>query len=714
MLRCMASGHPEGEARPGGGAAPTAGRRWVRALGWAVVGFFGAIAAAVALLPVHAQAAERPSVVLDRRGRVLATLAPGDRQPVSLSQIPARLQQATIATEDAHFYRDFGINPVAIGRAAWADLLAGRIVEGGSTITQQLAKNLYLTPTRTLQRKLVEALYTLRLQATHSKPEILDMYLNTVYYGEGAYGVAAAARTYFDRSLQQLDLPQCALLAGLPAAPGAYDPFLHPQLALNRRNFVLHRLAVVGDITAAQEKAAAAQPLGLHRGRLTPPTPAAGYFISYVLQQIAQQDPALEAAVRRGGYRILTTLSARDQTAADQAFSHYMPPGHTGPHGTVEPQGALVAVSPRTGAVRAMIGGRSYTTDPFNRATGAVRQPGSTFKPFLYATVVAAHHPVTARRLDAPVCFPGATSTAPYCPKDYAGYSYQRITMRQALADSVNVVAVKWAQTVGPAAVMHTAQRMGIFSPMQPTLPLALGAYGVTPLELASAYVPLANLGLAIAPWGVHAVETASGHVVWAPHPPAPHRVLDPGVAYIVDSLMESVMQNGTGQRLLPWVGRWQVAGKTGTTNGHRDAWFAGFTPNLVCSVWVGDDQPARMSGYGNTLAGPIWAHFMAAALQGRPQATWTRPPDVVVERVSAVDGLLPNPTVSTVRELFLRGTEPTTTSPLIGDQGHPIGLTGLPGTSVAPPQEGATSPTPAPSQPHWPQWFPFPWLGLR
>ena len=700
--------------KPGSGSGPPpAGRRWVRVLGWMLVSFFGAIAAAVALLPVHSQAAALPSVVLDRRGRLLATLAPGDRQPVALSQIPARLQQATIATEDAHFYRDFGINPVAIARAAWVDLMAGRIVEGGSTITQQLAKNLYLTPARTLRRKLVEALYTLRLQATHSKAQILNMYLNTIYYGEGAYGVAAAARTYFDRGLSQLDLTQCALLAGLPAAPGAYDPFLHPQLALNRRNFVLRRLAAVGDITAAQEKAAAAQPLGLRRGRLTPPTPAAGYFIAYVLQQIAQWDPSLEAAVRRGGYRVLTTMSARDQTAADQAFSRYMPPGYKGPHGTVEPQGALVAVSPRTGAVRAMIGGRSYTADPFNRATGAVRQPGSTFKPFLYATVVAAHHPVTARRLDAPICFPGATPETPYCPKDYSGYSYHRITMRQALADSVNVVAVKWAETVGPAAVMHTARRMGIWSPMQPTLPLVLGSYGVTPLELASAYVPLANLGMAIAPWGVHVVETASGHVVWAPHPPASHRVLDPGVAYIVDSLMESVMKDGTGRRLLPLVGHWPVAGKTGTTNGHHDAWFAGFTPNLVCSVWVGDDQPARLPGYGDTLAGPIWAHFMAAALKGRPQTTWTRPQDVVSERVSAVDGLLPNPTVPTVQELFLRGTGPTTISPLVGDQGHYIGLTGLPGTSITPPQQGAASPSPSPSH-HWPQWFPFPWLGLR
>ncbi len=701
------------EKTGGGGRAATPGRRWVRALGWTAVAVCGAVAAAATLLPVRSQAAALPSVILDRRGRVLATLAPGDRQPVALSQIPARLQQATIATEDVHFYRDFGINPVAIVRAAWVDLRSGRIVEGGSTITQQLAKNLYLTPARTLRRKLVEALYTLRLQATHSKAQILNMYLNTVYYGEGAYGVAAAARTYFDRGLSRLDLSQCALLAGLPAAPGAYDPFLHPQLALNRRNFVLQRLAAVGDITPAEAKAAAARPLGLHRGRLSLPAPSAGYFISYVLSQIAQQDPSLEAAVRRGGYRVLTTLSARDQTAADQAFSRYMPPGQTGPNGTLEPQGALVAVSPRTGAVRAMIGGRSYATDPFNRATDAVRQPGSTFKPFLYATVVAAHQPVTARRLDAPVCFPGANPSTPYCPKDYSGYSYHRLTIRQALADSVNVVAVKWAQTVGPAAVMHTARSMGIWSPMQPTLPLALGSYGVTPLELASAYVPLADLGMAIAPWGVHAVETASGHVVWAPHPPAPHRVLDAGVAYIVDSLMESVMKNGTGQRLLPLVGYWPLAGKTGTTNGHRDAWFAGFAPSLVCTVWVGDDQPARLPGYGNSLAGPIWAHFMAAALKGRPQAGWTRPQDVVQERVSAVDGLLPNPAVSTVHELFLRGTEPTTVSPASGDQGHYIGITGLPGTSVTPPQQGPSSPSPSPPD-HWPHWLPFPWLGLR
>jgi membrane carboxypeptidase/penicillin-binding protein len=264
--------------------------------------------------------------------------------------------------------------------------------------------------------------------------------------------------------------------------------------------------------------------------------------------------------------------------------------------------------------------------------------------------------------------------------------------MRDAVAVSDNVVAVKWNELVGPRHVIQTARRMGITSPLQPTLPLVLGAYGVTPLQMASAYVPLANLGTAYAPWSVRKVVDAEGVTVWQPPTPHPKPALDPGVAYIVTSLFQSVLTSGTGKKLLPLVGR-TAAGKTGTTSSLKDAWFVGYTPQLVTAVWVGDDTPANLGGYGSGLAGPIWAHFMALALEGTPDTTWTMPADVTVCRVSAIDGLLPNPSSPTVEEVFLKKTVPTRVSPTIGTGGITPGITGLPGSSVQPPT-GLTSDT--------------------
>lgn len=660
------------------------------------------VAATVALLPVpRAAATGGPTVVYDSQGAPIGTITPpGFHGHVPLTQIPRALQQATIATEDASFYRNFGVNPVAIVRAAWADLRARAIVEGGSTITQQLAKNLYLTDRRTLGRKFLELLYTLRLDATHSKPQILDMYFNTIYYGEGAWGVGAAAQTYFAENVSQLDLAQCALLAGLPAAPTLYDPFRHPQAALSRQHWVLERMVATGVITSAEARAAVAEPLRFKRGKkAAAPTPS--YFLQYVLASIGQHSAALEAKVRAGGYHVYTTLNPAVQRAADQAFAQYMPKGTPDAAGTLEPQGALVAIDPTSGAVEALVGGRSAQLDPFNRALFALRQPGSTFKPFLYATVLAQGYPPTATQFDGPVQYTGYDGK-PYTVHDEGAYAMRPLTLREALAVSSNVVAVKWASVVGLARVIATARRMGITSPLHPSLPLVLGADAVTPLELADAYVPLANLGTAYAAWCVQRVVGPGGRVVWAPGPPGGTRALAPGVAYMTTSLLESVMHNGSGRALAPLVGR-LVAGKSGTTTDNHDAWFVGYTPDLVAAVWVGNDTPAPLTGGGARLAGPIWAHFMAQALAGTAPATWVRPADVIEVRVSALDGLLPNPTSPTVPELFLRGHAPTQVSPIWGDASVSRGLLGIPGAPIMPPLlssdfnlfGGAAPPTP-------------------
>jgi len=670
----------------GGGDMPE--RRWVRVVGWAVVAAFGALAAAVALAPAPPGSAAGPTLLYDRTGAVFASLSPGERVPVPLRSIPLALQQATLATEDADFYDHHGVNPEAILRAALVDLRARAPVEGGSTITQQLAKVLYLTPNRTLTRKLLELVYTLRLESTRSKAQILTLYLNSINYGEGAYGIGAAAQTYFAQDVSTLDLAQSALLAGLPNAPTAYDPYVHPAAARARQAWVLHRMLAVGFITPAQAAAALAEPLHYTRGAGTPGAPAAGYFVDYVLSQIGSHDAALEAAVRRGGYRVTTTLDPALQAAADADFAQYMPAGTPSAQGVLQPQGALVAIDPASGAVRALIGGRSYAQAPYNRAINALRQPGSTFKAFLYAAALADGHTVTQRQFDGPVTYPGAGGQ-PYTVHDDGPYQLRQLTMREAMAISDNVVAVKWADEIGPQLVIRMARAMGITSPLQPTLPLVLGTYDVTPLELTDAYVPLANLGTAYAPWAVVSVVSATGATVWAPAPPRGRRALDPGVAYIDTSLLQSVMTDGTGSALLATVDR-PVAGKTGSTNNVKDAWFVGFTPDLVAGVWVGDDQPEAMNGFGATLAGPVWAHFMADALAGLPARSWTQPADVVAVTVAAEDGLLPNATSPTVSELFLRGTQPTQVSPLNGDGGRDPGLTGLPGSQILPPLLGS------------------------
>ncbi len=662
-------------------------RLWVRRLGWGVIAAIAVAVGLVAALPLRGTAAASPTIIYDDRGRVLASLFPQNRVPVTLAQVPPVMQHAVIDAEDRDFYVEFGINPRSILRAALVDLRAHRIIEGGSTIAQQLAKTLFLTPARTFARKAEELAYTLKLEATYSKPRILQMYLNAVYFGDGAYGIGAAAETYFGKPIQDITLPEAALLAGLIRAPETYDPYLHPQAARQVRGIVLDSMVAAGAITRAEGAAAAAQPLGV-----VAPRPKASsersYLISYILGQVTAAHPDLAASIRRGGYRIFTTIDLSMQKAAEQDFARYMPPGKEGASGILQPEGALVAIDPQTGGIRAMIGGRGNPGDTFNRAVNAHRQPGSTFKAFLYAAVVSSGYTVVDRQLDSAVSYPGANGGV-YRPTDYGSQPYlnKEVTVREALAISDNVVAIKWANLIGPERVIQIARRMGITSPLQPTLPLVLGAYSVTPLELADAYVPLANQGRAVAPWSIRAVVAPDGQPVPMPPPPKARQALSPGVAYIVTSLLESVLKQGTGRGLLPILDGRPAAGKTGTTDQQKDAWFVGYTTSLVTAVWVGDDHPQPMSnGYGSQLAGPVWAHFMADAERGTEISDWPQPGDVVTVKVSADDGLLPNPTSPIVPEVFLRGTAPTATSPILSKSAPPAPV-GLPGDILNPPE---------------------------
>ncbi|MBX6378224.1 MAG: PBP1A family penicillin-binding protein, partial [Clostridia bacterium] len=627
---------------------------------------FVALVLAVLLTPLPRAQVPQATQILDAEGRLAAKLFVENRTPVPLAEVPVALREAVVAVEDDRFYRHFGIDPIALVRALVINLRAGHIVEGGSTITQQLAKNLYLTRERSLGRKVYEAFLTLQLEARYSKDEILEMYLNQIYLGHGTYGVEAASRLYFGKPVRELDLAEAALLAGLPRAPETYSPFRNPDLALQRRRHVLNRMAELGYLKREQADAAAAEPLRLAQ---RPPRQRAAYFVDYVLRQIEARHPEMTDSLYVGGYRIYTTMDLRMQEAAERALAEGLPPGRPDRRGVPQPEGALVAIDPRNGYIKALVGGRDPDHPRDNRAVEARRQPGSAFKPFLYAAVLSRGYTVVDRQVCEFVRFPGRQPGEWYTPADYTEggrrppYHNRPMSVREAVEISDNVVAVRWTDQIGPRAVIDTARAMGIQSRLEPTLDIALGSYEVTPLEMAVAYAPLANLGWAVEPVAILRIVGPDGQVVEEQRPRT-RKVLDEGVAYILTDVLKGVLTRGTARNLGPLLDR-PAAGKTGTTEFSDNAWFVGYTPDLVAAVYVGNDRPSPLPGAGASLAGPVWARFMREALAGRPATDWSRPANVLSVRVSADDGLLPNFTSPTVEELFLAGTEPRTVSPI-------------------------------------------------
>jgi 1A family penicillin-binding protein len=628
------------------------------------------------------------TLVYSRHGVLLATVyGTENRMPVPHDAIPNVMRNAVIAIEDDRYYEEPDVDPVAILRALVTDVTAGRILQGGSTITQQLAKNLYLGPERTLGRKLAELLITLKLGSRYSKAQILDMYLNDVYFGEGAYGVEAASRVYFGHSARTLTLPEAALLAGLVNAPSADDPLVHPGAARARRNEVLLRMAQLGYISPTTARRAAAAPLGLR-----PPGPTktlAPYFVHYVEDSLAAASPRLAALLRTGGLRITTTLSLKAQRAADQAMADAMPAG-TPVHGVVEPEGAIVGLDPATGAILAMVGGRNYVASPYNRATRALRQPGSAFKYFVYTAAVAAGYPPSTVKVSAPVRFPNGHGGY-YIPHNF-GYVYNGpLTMRRAIAISDDIVALKWADTLGPARINRLAHSLGITAPLPNNLTTALGSGSISPLNLAQALCPLANGGFRVTPYAVLRVTDADGRVVFRTTPRRV-RVLTPQVAYVVDELFTAPLRaaDGTAHNLTGVM--WRPAdAKTGTSSQQRDAWLAGFTPQLVGVVWVGNDDDTPIYMTGDQAAGPVWAQFMARALAGLPAKWFTAPPHIVWRRICVRTGLLANGCCTAYREVFIAGHVPTRISPGCSPNPSP-GAGGQANSSPSPPIGGSAT----------------------
>ncbi|MBI2200764.1 MAG: PBP1A family penicillin-binding protein [Armatimonadetes bacterium] len=588
-------------------------------------------------------------------GELIASLYRENRDFVSLSEVPESLQQAVIAVEDDRFYQHSGVDVRGTLRAMWRNLQARELIEGGSTITQQLARTIFLTQKRQVSRKLAEMILAVEIERRLTKTEILERYLNQVYFGQGAYGVEMAARVYFGKHAKALDLPQSALLAGLIRGPSIYSPYQNLTLAKERQLVALRRMVELGYVSGEKARRVASQPIKLaaesNAGLVGIRAP---YFVSFILPYLLERYG--EDLVYNGGLRVYTTLDLKMQIAAEKVVRDGIDAAQDRLKVT---QGALVALDPNTGFIRAMIGGYDFTKSQFNRAWQARRQPGSSFKPFIYVTAVANGMSPAKVIVDAPITYdiPG-TREKIWKPRNYDGKFSGNVTMRQALERSINIPAIKTLAELGSEQVITYAKRMGIKSPLQPNLSLALGTNEVTPIEMASAYGTLATLGVRADPIAVRRVLSRDGQVL-EDNPPRQELVISADVAYVMVDLLKGVITRGTGRAAA--LGR-PAAGKTGTTDDYRNAWFIGFTPRLSTAVWVGNDDNSPMRRVvGGTVPARIWAAFMRVATERMPADDWRRPDGVVVVTVCGSTGLLatsacPNPR----QEAFIRGTEPT------------------------------------------------------
>lgn len=563
------------------------------------------------------------SQIYDVHGNLITTVhATENRLPVKLSQVPKDLQNAFIATEDNRFYSHHGVDPIGIMRAIWVNIAHDGVAEGGSTITQQLARNAFLTQDRTLKRKIMEAMLAIRIEQYYTKQEILEMYLNQIYFGQGAYGVQAAAHVYFGKNVQDLDLAQSAMLAGLPQSPNYYSPLTNYKAGKARQAVVLGQMVKYDYIDQATADKAKDEDLGLReKSEAAHSDNNASYFIDYVISEIAEKYG--DDAVYKDGLKIYTTIDMKAQDAAVQAM-HNLPNFYTDDKGLTQPQGALIAINPHNGYIVAMVGGRG--DDFFNRAVLAERQPGSAFKPFVYLAAIQDGMTPGTVMDDKKIEFNG------WSPKNYEGTYSGQMTLRYALQHSVNTIAVQLADAVGMRKVLNLASSLGITTlddSKDNNLAAALGGLtnGVKPIDMAVAYGTLANGGVKVKPVAITKIVDRNGQVV-EENSTEEQRVVDPKYAYVITNMLESVMSGGTGGGAS--IGR-PAAGKTGTTDESKDAWFVGYTPDLVAAVWMGDDYGIEtLDGItGSTVPAVIWRDFMSQALNAMeiPASDFTVPP---------------------------------------------------------------------------------------
>ena len=622
------------------------------------------------------------------------------RKIIEYKDLPENLVDAIVVMEDRQFFEHSGINWRGIIRAAVRDYQAGSWREGGSSITQQLVKNFYLKPERTPKRKLAEAYISVLLEKRLTKEQIMGMYCNQIYLGHrGGFsinGFGQAARTYFDKDISHLTLAESALLAGIIPNPAYYSPFAHEDRALERRNFVIEKMVEAAKITADEAEAARRLPLGLKGKGAAFDVSDAPYFIDYLTRQLENQYD--DRVVSLQSLRIYSTLDLELQRAAYQAVTKHMAAVEKmlgkRKGGTAGLQAALVAMNPKTGEILAMVGGRDYAASQLNRATDARRQPGSVFKPFVYAAALSQTDELgevitpATMFMDAPHTFEYGFGK-PYNPGNFGDkYEMKQITLRDALANSKNVITVELAERVGFSQVARLAERAGL--PKVPTFPsMALGVGEATPLQVASAYTIFANRGRRVSPIAIKRVALATGATVFKAETES-REVISPQVAYVMTSLLEDVIDHGTGSRVRQMGLKAIVAGKTGSS---RDGWFAGYTPNLLCVAWVGFDDNSDLRLTGGVSAAPIWADFMMRALALRPEfgGDFEDPGDILTVDIDPATGQIAHSDAEKVRhELFIKGTEPSSKEP---ESPETPPVTPLPTDLPAP----AATPTPKP-----------------
>lgn len=756
---------------------------WKRILGLAALVVFGlGIGGFISILWIGTQ--ELPSFeslqdyqpslvsrVYADNGEVIGQFYVERRIYTPLSDIPQHLINAVIAVEDTRFFEHPGLDIVGIFRAAWTNIKGGGKIQGASTITQQLARSLFLSPERTYKRKIRELILAMKMELILTKQQILEMYLNQIYFGHGAYGIGAASLTYFDKDLSEISLPEAALLAGLPKAPNTYSPYHNPELAKKRQEHVLNRMVQAGFIPQALAQEASMADLPFHRRSLET---IASYFLEHVRQTLVEHYG--ESMVYKGGLQVYTTLNIPMQKAAEEAVRQGLraldkrqgwrgPIGHKklgdptdepnpqagiqipisdgklhavvlkvskdaaevlvadtykgqiklndmkwarrqlrkttevtkavvlqnptakqilkpgdvievgAKHGDLESgefyleqtplvEGALMALDPRTGAIQAMVGGYSFERSEFNRAMIARRQPGSAFKPVIYATALKDGLTPATLVLDAPVVYEEEDPEKTWKPENYEKRFFGTITLRDALRHSRNAATVRLLEQIGVPDVIDVATSLGITSPLSQDLSLALGSSGVTLQEITSAYGVFANQGLHLPPYTITLVKNLDGEVL-EQHVFEPRQVMSKETSYLITNMMMDVIQSGTGRRARS-IGR-PLAGKTGTTNSFHDAWFVGYAPNLAAGVWVGFDGVRTLGKVesGAHAALPIWTQFMTRALQPLPVMTFDIPDGIRFAEVDTATGILASETSKkTTTEVFATGTEPSKPTP--------------------------------------------------
>lgn len=610
-----------------------------------VAGIAGLVLQILSQLPdVEALSSYIPSettIIFSSDGKVLARLhREENRQVVPLSKISPYLQKAVIATEDPRFFKHHGFDLSGIVRAGLKNVMYGRIVEGGSTITQQLARNLFLSRRKTVTRKLAEILIAMQIERKFTKEEILELYLNQVYLGHNSYGVESAANLYFGKSAEELDLAESAMLAGLIRGPELYSPYRNFRGAKTRQIFVLNKLLEHRLVAEREAKLAAIENLEFSPQNMKRYSEIAPYFISHVLKSLIERYG--EELVYHGGLRVFSTLDTRMQSTADEVITRFV--SEEGEKYNFS-QAALASIDPRTGYIKAMVGGVDFYESKFNRATQAKRQPGSAFKPFVYTAAMEQGVSPGTIIMDVPTTFevyPNEWNPEGiWEPKNFDEKYHGAVTVRSALERSLNIPSIKLLERVGIRSAIDVARRMGIHSPIEAGLALTLGVSEVSLLELTSAYGVFANSGIRVEPTPIIKIENRNGVILYK-HTIKETKALDTNIAAVMIDMMKGVLSRGTGVR--GKISR-PSAAKTGTTEDFRDAWFVGFVPQLVTGVWVGNDDNTSMKGIAEVAVCPrIWKEYNKDVLAEEPVLDFPKPEGLVKLKICTVSDRLAGP----------------------------------------------------------------------